>query len=141
MVMVKVMAMAMVIVMVIMAMVMVTVMIMDIVVSSISWGRELRRSPWRALRHGLRQLWAVVVPIQLDSRLASRYQLEQDAAYYCPCSRIKNTVEELRRAWTEYYAYGPDEHEALFEANSKLRGLKQVWKPPLNPNSSASSYF
>ena len=54
------------------------------------------------LGHGLRKLWAVVVPIQLDSRLASRYQLEQDAAYYCPCSRIKNTVEELRRAWTEY---------------------------------------
>ena len=72
MVMVKVMAMAMVIVMVIMAMVMVTVMIMDIVVSSISWGRELRRSPWRALRNGLRQLWAVVVPIQLDFRSARR---------------------------------------------------------------------
>ena len=52
-----------------------------------------------------------------------------------------NTVEELRRAWTQYYAYGPDEHEARFEANSKLRGPKQVWKPPLNPNSSASSYF
>ena len=72
MVMVKVMAMAMVIVMVIMAMVMVTVMIMDIVVSSISWGRELRCSPWRALRNGLRQLWAVVVPIQLDFRSARR---------------------------------------------------------------------
>ena len=30
-------------------MVMVMVMIVDIVFSSISWGRELRRSPWRAL--------------------------------------------------------------------------------------------
>ena len=36
-------------------------MIVDMVGSSIPSGRELRRSPWRALRHGLRQLWAVVV--------------------------------------------------------------------------------
>ena len=48
-----------------MVMVMVMVMIVDIVGSSISRGRELRRSLWRALRHGLRQLWAVVVPIHL----------------------------------------------------------------------------
>ena len=66
---------------------------------------------------------------RLNAVRRASYQLEQDAAYYCPCSRIKNTVEELRRAWTEYYAYGPDEHEARFEANSKLRGPKQVWKP------------
>ena len=43
----------MVMVMVMMVMVMVMVMIVDIVGSSIPWGRELRRSPWRALRHGL----------------------------------------------------------------------------------------
>ena len=64
-VMVMVMAMVMVMVMVMMVMVIVMVMIVDIVGSSISRGRELRRSLWRALRHGLRQLWAVVVPIHL----------------------------------------------------------------------------
>ena len=52
--------------------VMVMVMIVDIVFSSISWGRELRRSPWRALRHGLRRLWAVVVPMHLASRATRR---------------------------------------------------------------------
>jgi len=53
----------MVMVMVMMVMVMVMVMIVDIVGSSIPWGRELRRSPWRALRHGVRQVWALGVPI------------------------------------------------------------------------------
>ena len=48
------------------------VLIVDIVFSSISWGRELRRSPWRALRPGLRRLWAVVVPMHLASRATRR---------------------------------------------------------------------
>ena len=64
--------MVMVMVVVMMVMVMVMVMIVDIVFSSISWGRELRRSPWRALRHGLRRLWAVVVPMHLASRATRR---------------------------------------------------------------------
>ena len=64
--------MVMVMVVVMMVMVMVMVMIVDIVFSIISWGRELRRSPWRALRHGLRRLWAVVVPMHLASRATRR---------------------------------------------------------------------
>ena len=55
-----------------MVMVMAMVMIVGILGSSISWGRELRRSLWRALRHGLRRLWAVVVPIHLAFRATRR---------------------------------------------------------------------
>ena len=51
---------------------MVMVMMVDIGGSGILRGIELRRSPWRALRRGLRQLWAVGVPIPLDFRSARR---------------------------------------------------------------------
>jgi len=37
-----------------------------------------------------------------------------------------NTVEELRRAWIEYYACGPDEHEARFEANARAKLLADL---------------
>ena len=55
--------MVMVMVMMVMVMVMVMEMIVDIVGLSMPSGRELRRSPWRALRHGVRQVWALGVPI------------------------------------------------------------------------------
>ena len=50
------MVMVMVMVMMVMVMVMVMEMIVDIVGLSMPSGRKLRRSPWRALRRGLRQL-------------------------------------------------------------------------------------
>ena len=64
--------MVMVMVMMVMVMVMVMVMIVDMVFSSIYGGRELRRCPWRALRHGLRRWCAVVVPIHLAFRATRR---------------------------------------------------------------------
>ena len=62
----------MVMVMVMMVMVMVIVMIVDIVGSSVYRSRELRQSLWRAARHGLRPLWAVVVPIHVAFPAARR---------------------------------------------------------------------
>ena len=57
------MVMVLVMVLVMMVMVMVMAMIVDIVGPSVVRGRELCRSPWRAGRHGVRQVWAVGVPI------------------------------------------------------------------------------
>ena len=63
---------------------------------------------------------------QLNAVRHASYQLEQEAADYIGCPRIMNTVEELRRAWIEYYAYGPDEHEARFESNARAKLLADL---------------
>ena len=51
-----------------------------------------------------------------------------------------NTVEELRRAWTEYYAYGPDEHEARFEANARAKLIADLVRYA-NPCPSPDEWF